>query len=55
MVRLKLIFLELPEILIFSFQSHNGSIKTVEGTSFTVELRLFQSHNGSIKTSETNH
>ena len=50
MVRLKLSEETGAEIIPPPFQSHNGSIKTLQWHYPDILYHLFQSHNGSIKT-----
>ena len=50
MVRLKQRFTKREQEVYIEFQSHNGSIKTVEPDVQPDTVKLFQSHNGSIKT-----
>ena len=50
MVRLRLVVSVVVFVYIVSFQSHNGSIKTVKKIAAMRQEDEFQSHNGSIKT-----
>ena len=50
MVRLKQMGINVENLMLGAFQSHNGSIKTYNIANLCEQIYAFQSHNGSIKT-----